>query len=232
MSYIIDLIVLAIVAVTVLISAKRGFVRIFIETAGFLLACWVALSFNTPLANKTYDNMIEPAIVSSVAQATESTAELTTDSIWDELPDMLKTGISSFGITKQSLDETVSQNVGSSIESTVQSVSQELIKPSVTSLLEMVYAALLLAVLLLAVKLLARLVNRLFSIKLTRRLNQILGGIIGIPKGMVIAVLFCLLVSLVVSFHKGGVWIFTKESLQESWFFNHFNFTIKNFFNP
>ncbi len=221
MDYIMDLIIIAIVAITVLFSAKRGFVRIFIETVGLVLAFWLAFTLNGPLADMTYDKMIEPAVVSGVSQVADSTAEHTSDSVWESLPQVFKTGMATLGISKQSLDKTISDHIGSGVENAVQNASQNVIKPAVTRLLGLVYAALLLAVLFLAVKLLARIVNRLFSFHLVGKANRILGGLVGIPKGMVIAVLFCLLVSLAVSFHQGGVWIFTKETLQHSWFINH-----------
>ena len=67
MNYLLDLIVIAIIAAVALISAKRGFVRVVIELAGFIAAIFISFTISTPLANLTYDKIIEPPIVSSVS---------------------------------------------------------------------------------------------------------------------------------------------------------------------
>ena len=221
MSLTVDLIILAIIAVTVLLSAKRGFVCIFVETAGFLAALWVALTFNTPMAEVTYDNMIEPKVISAITQETENTAEQTAGSMWEALPALVKTGMTTLGINEESFDQNILENLGQGDESAAKNASQNLVRPAVVKLLALIYALMLLAVLSFVVKIVARLINRLISFKLAAKINRFLGGIIGIPKGIVLAVLVCLILSLLVSFRPAGIWIFTPETLKSSWFFSH-----------
>ncbi len=224
MGLIIDFIVIAIIGITVFLSARRGFVRMVVETAGFLAALWVALTFYMPLAEMTYDRAIEPSIVQSVSQAADNAARQTADSVWEALPQLAKTGLSAVGVTKESLDRTLLDHAGEGAQSAAENLSRSVVRPAVTRLLGLIYAVVLLIVLSLLVKLLAKMINRLFSWKLAGKINRLLGGLIGIPKGVVIAVLFCLLVSLLVSFRPEGVWIFTKDALKESWFFSRFSF--------
>ena len=64
MNFLLDLIVLAIIAAVALISARRGFVRVAIELVGFIAAIFITFTISTPLASLTYDKIIEPPIVS------------------------------------------------------------------------------------------------------------------------------------------------------------------------
>ena len=79
MNYLLDLIVIAIIAAVALISARRGFVRVVIELAGFIAAILITLTISTPLASLTYDKIIEPPIVSSVSKATGDSVTQITD---------------------------------------------------------------------------------------------------------------------------------------------------------
>ena len=76
MSITLDLIVIAIIILMVLISAKRGFVRVAVEAVGFVAAIILSLSLSTTLADVTYQKAIEPAILSSVENATAETTSL------------------------------------------------------------------------------------------------------------------------------------------------------------
>ena len=57
MSIIIDLIVLAIIGLFIYTSAKRGFVKVLVEVAGFVLAVIITFTISSPLADATYDKI-------------------------------------------------------------------------------------------------------------------------------------------------------------------------------
>ena len=69
MSFILDLIVIAIIIVFALISAKKGFVRTIIEIVGFVLVILFANNVSPVLSNVTYDKLIEPAIIESIEKS-------------------------------------------------------------------------------------------------------------------------------------------------------------------
>ena len=48
MNFLLDLIVLAIIAAVALISARRGFVRVAIELVGFIAAIFITFTISTP----------------------------------------------------------------------------------------------------------------------------------------------------------------------------------------
>lgn len=227
MSIILDLIVLAIIIITVLISAKRGFVRALIELLGFIAAVFISFTISTPLANTTYDKIIEPSIISTVTSAVDTAADnsaaAAVDSFWNEMPGWIKGGIEKAGISKESLDGSITANIGNGVQSAVESASQNVIKPAVTSTLALIYQVISLIVLMALVKPLAKLINKLFSFSVIGTANRVLGGVVGVPKGMIYAVAFCLLITLAVSFTQNGFLIFTGEAMEKSLFFSFVN---------
>ena len=221
MQYLIDLIILAIIALTILISAKRGFVRIVIETVGLLLAVFITFSIHTPLATATYEKMVAPAVSEALSSAVNNSAEQTAQEIWEKLPGYVKDNPIFPGVSKETLTEAVG-NAVSSGENMQGKISDALIKPTAIRVLSLIYAAALMAVFSAVVRLAATALNRVFSFKLAGRINTVLGAALGLLRGMISAGLFCVVISLLVSFTKDGFWIFTPEALEASWFFSIF----------
>ena len=85
MSIVLDLIILAIIIITAYISAKKGFVKVLVETVGFVLAIVIAFTVSTPLAEITYDKFIEPTIIKNAEKAVEN-GESVEIKAWESVP--------------------------------------------------------------------------------------------------------------------------------------------------
>ncbi len=230
MGWILDLIVVLIILVIALISAKRGFVRVFLELMGFIAAVIISFTFSTPLAELTYDKIVEPNIVSEIADSVNSVADNsatnTIDDTWESLPKIVKNNADKIGMSKEELNKLLTENIGNGIDSVVDSTSENVIRPLVVTPLRLVYILLMLVFLIFVVRTFARLINKLFKFSIVGKLNFILGGIVGIPQGIIFAMVFCILVLIITSFTAKGFWIFTSEAVSNSWVFNNFNFKI------
>ena len=225
MNFLLDLIVLAIIAAVALISARRGFVRVAIELVGFIAAIFITFTISTPLASLTYDKIIEPPIVSSVSKATGDSVTQITDDTWNALPEFIRKYSESAGFSKESINKSINENIGRGAESAAKA-SQGVVKPIVAKLLAVLYGIIIMVMLIFLVKILAKFLNGVFSFSIVGKLNRILGGIVGIPKGIIIAMLFCLVISLIVPLTNGGFLIFKTEAMEKSWFFSHFSFNL------
>lgn len=85
MFWLIDLIVVAIIAIIALISAKQGFVKIFVQAVGYILAGILAFAISLPLANTTYDKFIEKPVVDAVVGVFEDIIEENSDMIESQI---------------------------------------------------------------------------------------------------------------------------------------------------
>ena len=211
MNFVIDLIVIAIIAICVLLSAKKGFVKTIVGVVGFIAATYLAFTLSTPLADTTYDKIIEPPIVESAVGAVGETQ----NDIWEALPDFITDNAVKFGISSDDFKGSINNNITEGTESAVTKASQEVIKPIITKILGLIYSVVIMVVLMFVVNILAGLINKLFSFSVVGKANRILGGIIGLPKGIVFAILFCMIVSLIVRM-SGGIFFFTNENIDKT----------------
>ncbi len=216
MNIILDLIVIAIIILITVISAKQGFVRVAVEVVGFIIAIVLSLNISVGLADVTYHKVIEPVIVSSVENVTADTTVATAEKTWNALPQFVRNGANKLGIDEDTITESIAKSVGNGAGNVAASVSENTVKPIATSVLKTLYSLILILVLMIIVKFLARLVNKLFSFSIVGKLNKFLGGTLGVVKGIIIAWLFCTVVSLAVSFTQNGILFFNAENIDNT----------------
>ena len=221
MSIILDIVFLAIVFLCIILSAKKGFAKSIIEVAGFVAAVILAISISGPLAELTYDKLIEPSVI-KVAEESSAAADQNiqdnissiSDKIWESLPDFVKNNSSD--INQNNLIDSVNIDTGDTITSVAQKVSQTVAKPVVSKMLSALYAVIILVLLLIVVKFLSKLINPIFNFSVIGKLNRTLGGVLGFIKGILIASVFCAIVSIIVSFTNVEFLCFTNEAIEES----------------
>ncbi|MBQ8531894.1 MAG: CvpA family protein [Clostridia bacterium] len=218
MNFVIDLIVVAIIAVCAVVSAKRGFVKVLVEVVGFVAAIILTFTISTPLSEATYDKIIEPPIVNAAVEAVGESAE---HEAWNAIPDFIVDNAAKLGLSVEDFSQKISENLSNGTETAVTTASREIVRPVVTQILGLIYSIVIMVVLLVVVKFLAKMINRVFSFSIIGKANRLLGGIIGIPKGIIFAILFCMVISLIVSLNNGFL-IFTAENIEKTYVFKFF----------
>lgn len=223
MSFVLDLIVLAIIAVFALLSAKKGFVRTIIEIVGFVLVILLANNLSPQISDYTYDKLVEPAIVSSVEnmQVGENITNLSVDNMPSFVGKILG---SNFDIS--GFESIINENINNGVKSAVTSASQTVVKPIVTGIFDLVFTLIITVILLAVVNIVAKLVNKLFSFSLVGKANKILGAILGIIKGVAISAIICTIISLIVPLTKEGFLIFTQSNIDSSLIFKLLSFKL------
>lgn len=207
MNYILDLLVIAIIAVFAVVSAKKGFVKTVVGLVGTVLALYFAVMLSTPISDFTYGKIIEPtvktAINNSVENALNGTESVIKEDILEALPAFVKNriDIENFNISVES------DIAGSVCETAVKPLSLTFLKPLFSLILFIIFAF--------VVKFAAKFLNKIFSFSIIGKANKILGAVIGIVKGMVFAAIFIICVQLIISL-TGGFLIFTEEAVTSS----------------
>lgn len=217
MNFVLDLIILAIVIVTIYLSAKKGFVKVLVETVGFILAIVVSFTVSTPLAEATYDKFIEPSIIQSAEKNIQNDEGIEKE-VWENIPDIITKNAENFGISADSFSETINENISLGTKKAVTVASQNVIKPVCVSLVSMIYGVILTTLLFIVVKFAAKFLNKLFSFSLVGKLNRTLGGVLGVFKGVAFAVLFVVIVSFLVSIN-GKLFNITIQDIEKTFLF-------------
>lgn len=214
MGWILDLLVIAIVAYYVYISAKRGFVRTLIEMVGFVVILLIIIKAGAPLSESIFKKAIRGPALSKVQTTLAESDTTNISTVRDVLPNFVANGAEFLGIN---IDETtVTENATSTLATII---TDNVIGPVITSLIYAIISLLLLGLGMYLVRILARAVNNLFKISLVGVVNHLLGGVFGIGKGVVVAFVFCLVITVIVSFTQNGFLCFTKANFEQSIFF-------------
>lgn len=216
MNIVIDLILIGIILLCIYLSAKRGFVKVLIETVGFVAAIILAFTISSPLADITYDKIIEPPMIEAASNAV---GENTETSALEALPGFI---VNSFGDEISVFTEKIDQNLSQGTETAVRTASQQVVKPIATKLLGLLFTAILFLLLLVVVKFLAKFLNGIFSFSIVGNLNRTLGGVIGIIRGIIFVLIFCTVISIIISFTGKPFLIFSQENIENSVLFKFF----------
>lgn len=218
----IDLIIVAIIIVSVILSARKGFVKSAVECAGFVLAIVLAFSFGGYLSEVTYDGLIKNAIVDTVEENLDSVTEENgldgdiSDKLWDALPEFFTDNAENFGIEKPEIDLTDIADA----KTWAENITEQVARPIIITILKVAFGAIIFLLVCILTKLLAGPINKLFSISVVGTFNRVLGGGLGLLKGFVWAIVFCAAISAIVAFTKSGFLIFTKENLKSAGLFS------------
>ncbi len=109
MTVIIDLVVVALILIIALVSAKQGFVRVLVQSVGYILAGVLAMAISTPLANTTYDKFIEKPVVDAIVDVFDDVVEENNDILEEQIGD--KNVLEENNIDQNILNDMVDQEV-------------------------------------------------------------------------------------------------------------------------
>ncbi len=219
MGIILDLIIVAIIAVTVIISAKQGFVKTVIEVVGFLLAVYVSFTFSAPVANFVYDKAVSPTVMTAIEQGVEETTTDAAKSVYEKLPKFIKNNLEFFGVSDEELTNHVNSSLGGGAASVAETVSEKVVEPIVVSVIKTLVSVILFVVLMFVVRILAKMLNKLFSFSVVGTLNRVLGGMLGAVKGVIFAAVFCAVAIFVGALAGGKI----SEAVESSYICNYLN---------
>ena len=224
MSIVLDLIIVFIILLFIIMSARKGFVRTLIEVVGFIAAIAVALSISAPVSDFIYEKTVRPAINKSVESTIAegaSTTEEAIDSVLSKFPSFISNS-EFLNNTKENLSQSATDAAINDSVALSNTVSDVFIKPPLIKLFSIFVSIILIIVLLIIVRILAKLINKLFSFSVVGKINKFLGGILGAVKGFGFAIVFCLVIGLVLSFTKDGFFFITQENIDSSYIFKFF----------
>lgn len=218
MSIILDVLVIGIIVWCVIVSAKKGFVSVVVETIGIIVAFSLALTFSAPLAEVTYDKIIEPSVLERIESGAQETSEVTAEQITDSLPENIFNIASGLGINLDGFAEKISTDAVDT-SAMVQKISAEVIKPVAVAIGKMAFTLIIFFLLSVVVKFLAKILNKFFSFSIIGKVNRTLGGVVGGVRGVLTAAVFCVSVTLAISLLGNGFWIFTMDNINKTFIF-------------
>ena len=205
MAYIVDIILVVVFALVILISAKKGFFRSFIDFAGSMIAVFIARILSETFAKSLFDSLIAPGARKLLAQnlgevGTTDYSQQVENAI-NSLPEGLDGILQIMGINSQSIMDKASEGINFNGDNLVDSLMNSVVTPVGTAVLQFVLFVLLAVALIFIIKVSARVFDKIFKkLPVIKSLNKSLGTVFGVLRGLVIVVIVSMLISVIVGF--------------------------------
>lgn len=207
MNIIIDVILLAILAVFIFTAAKKGFMLTLLELLAVVIALVVSFQSSPLVAQATYDGIIENKIIETVETKIDETVDVSTTAeqtvvIMDSIPEFMVKYAASVGVDTEEIKAQISSEKISS-ENVATELTQKIAQPIVVGAMTIVFFFPIAVILLFALKWLAKLLSKLFKVPLVKTANQILGGALGACKGLLVIIFVCTILEFLFSGSDG-----------------------------
>ena len=204
MSYIIDLILVAVFLLIVIISAKKGFFLSLFELIRTLISFFFARLLSESLAPGMYTTFIEKGATNhlSASLGAVGTTDYVTqvEQALNSIPDSLNGIMQMLGIDKNELvNKVASADLGG--DNLVETILHNLVEPIATAIVQFVMFVVLVIVigivLKIVIKLLDKIIKKLPKIK---SFNTLFGAVFGAFRGAILIVIISMLFVSVASF--------------------------------
>ena len=217
MTYIVDIILVVIFVLIIIISAKKGFFRSFIDFAGSMIATFAARALSAEYAKTVFDSFVAPGAEKLLAQnlgeaATTDYSQQVENAV-NSLPAGLDGILQIMGIDSGTIIDKASEGVNLNGDNLVESLMNSIVTPVGTAVLQFVLFVVFAIALIFLVKIFARIFDKVFKkLPVIKGLNKSLGAVFGVLRGLIIVVIVSMLISIVVSFTNNTMLIENVEN--------------------
>ncbi len=234
MIWILDVLLLAIAAVWAVIGAKRGFVRTFIELAGYVVILVLAMNIAQPASQGIYNKLIRPQIEKAVQEAVPSTladidlsnADDSVEQVFEKLPDSVTGLLKANGIDAEAIKQSIADADDFSVAAVSEKIADSIGTP-IISLIRIIFISVAFIIGMFAIRLLAGFCNAVASkLPLVGSVNSSLGAVAGFIKGAAIAVILANIFAIAVSMSVDGVFGVTEAQIESTLLFKHISFIL------
>lgn len=215
MSLAIDLGLLAVVLISVIVSAKKGLVRTVLELVAFAAAILLAAQLCTPMATACYDNLLSARVESEIEEKLDTPEGATSvkkaSAVLQSLPDFAKRYAEGSDSTVAALTEQIANGDYSGTDA-AKLLNENIAKPVCEAVLRAVLFLMLFAVLGGVFDWLAKVLSKLFKVPIVKNVNALLGGVFGALKGCAFVLVAALLLTAIAPYADTAY----REALQAS----------------
>ncbi len=214
MNYIVDLILIVIVAVCAIVAAKKGFLSVIIGFCSLLLSAVIAFSVSTVAADFVFDNFVgEYVSTKIVEEVKDSGASNAQDVVLPRYVDRY------LGDSAHSVKSNILSSVNTNAEEISEGITENAVKPAVLPLITLILFFIVFIALQFLFKFFKKLSKFVNKIPLVGSLNSFFGGIAGILEGVILIIIICTIISVIVKYTENGFLIFKPEVLNNTYIY-------------
>ena len=204
MAYIADIILIAIFALVIIISAHKGFFKSLIDFAGSFIAIIAARVLSSTFAVPVYDSLVkhgvENTLISRLGEGASVDYTQQLEEVINALPESISGVLQMMGLDREMLAEKIS-SANLNGENLIESLMNTVITPVATAVIQFIMFAFLAIVLIIIIKFFGRLLDKIIKkLPVIKSFNKTLGGVFGVLRGAIDVVVVSLLISVVAGF--------------------------------
>ncbi len=211
MTYIIDIILIAVFLFVVLISAKKGLIKSLFDLIGTIIAYILAKIFAEYTAPVIYSRYIEQKAADYLTKSLGNVG--TTDYVeqvktaLSSIPDSFNGVLQILGFDEAVLIEKVSsaQMNGNNL---IETVLNSVVEPVATAIVQLIIFAISAVLIGIVLKIIVKLLDKVVKkIPVVKRFNTVFGAVFGVLRGVLIVVVISMLLIFVASFVNNETFI-------------------------
>ncbi len=222
MSWILDVVVVVVFALTVLAGFRKGFLDSIIGFVGLLAALVVAFIASGIVADGVYAGFIEKpvqqAIVEKIDEAAADTgASLQTNlqNAEEALPKFVQSLMEKNEVSLVSLADKAETGIQNTGEQIAEAVTEKVVRPAMTLLIRCIAFVVLFIALMFVCKVLGRIIGKIVKHSPFRGPDKLLGGVLGAVKGFLWVLLAVTVMQMIAGFAKDDA-VISKKSIEET----------------
>lgn len=200
MSYILDLCFVAVLVLSVVLAAKKGFFATLLDLAAYVLSLIGAKLFSAQFAPAVYEALVQPPLRARIAQGFGSAADADLgaqiSAALKAIPDSISGVMQLLGVSRESLLEKV-ESLDLTGKHAVDRLMRAAVDPIATAVVRTALFVLIAIVLSVLLKIVFRLLNRVIKeVPAIKQINTGLGVVLGLLRGAVVVFLLALGIGL------------------------------------
>lgn len=200
-AYILDGILILIVAICVFIGYRRGFIRSIVQLVGMLAAIVVAFSLSGMIAEWVYDGFLKAPVQESIVELLhrdETPEPEEIEEVLSVIPSFLRNTLNVDEIAQEAV-AVITEKVNETAETTAELVATDVIRPVAITVMRVLLFIVLAIVLSLVVKLLLTILKPITKLPVLRQADGTLGAVIGVVKGLLFVLIAVAVMQLLAS---------------------------------
>lgn len=180
MNYILDIIIVVVIALFVIFGAKNGIIRSLGEFVGSIVAAFASAALGERFATVVYNGFFRQSVITKINAAMAVNSGDAT-SYFSSLPAFVTRWLSENGITEQTVSDAVqsgSKNAAAAVESAI--------SPFLIGIIKVFCIIVIFMLLMIIIKVLVKLLSGLFELPVLKQINGLFGAVFGFLAGAVV----------------------------------------------
>lgn len=224
MAYIVDIVLVAIFALVILISAQKGFFRSLFDLIGAILSFIVARIVAGSVAPVVFGSVIKPGaekyLEASLSGVGTTDYATQIENAISSIPEALSGILQIMGVDKEYL-LTRASSFNLNGDNLVESIMNTVVEPIGTAVIRFILIAVLSVVLLFVIRILVKILDKIIGkLPVINKFNSLLGGVFGALRGLIIVGILAMLISVIAGFINNEAFI---QSVDNSFIVNAFD---------